>query len=118
MTGRYLVLTKEYARAKTQAVTPEPHEKTGLLLWFCKIFWNNWFKFSTLLNEWSSFMISAKGRQKELGIEPLLTFFLGSGTFPSNLSLLRASITVNSFLEIFLSICFLFLTSLLNSFPL
>jgi hypothetical protein len=28
MVGRYLVLTKEYASAKTQAVTPDPQEKT------------------------------------------------------------------------------------------
>ena len=30
MTGSYLVLTKEYASAKTQAVTPEPQEKTNI----------------------------------------------------------------------------------------
>ena len=37
----------------------------------------------------------------ELGIDPLLTFFLGSGTLPSNLSLLLASTTTNFFSEIF-----------------
>jgi hypothetical protein len=56
------------------------------------------------LNVLFSFIISLYGRQRELGIEPLLTFFLGSGTFPSNLSFPLASITTNSFLLIFVLI--------------
>ena len=36
--------------------------------------------------------------REERSIEPLLTLGLGSGSLPSNLSLLLASITVNSFL--------------------
>ena len=31
MTGRYLLLTREYASAKTQAVIPEPHENTTFI---------------------------------------------------------------------------------------
>jgi hypothetical protein len=43
-----------------------------------------------------------KGRQKESGIDPLLVFFLGSDSYPSNLPLLLASITLNFFEIIFL----------------
>ena len=47
------------------------------------------------------FIISLNGRHTEFGIDPLLTFFLGSGTLPSNLSLLLASITVKFFCSMF-----------------
>ena len=50
---------------------------------------------SLLINVRSSFINSEKGKQKELLIDPLLKPFLGSATFPSNLSLLLASITLN-----------------------
>ena len=39
---------------------------------------------------------SLNGRQKEFGIDPLLTSFLGSGSFPLNRSLLLAS-TISKF---------------------
>ena len=117
MVGRYLVLTKEYASAKTQAVTPDPQEKTKFSSKFFDISWNNLFKSSLFLKVLFSFITSTKGKHTEFGIEPLLTFFLGSGALPSNLSLLRASTTLNSFLEIFWSIKTLFFTSLVNSLP-
>jgi len=62
-------------------------------------------------NVLSLFINSPKGKQKEFFIEPLLKPFLGSATLPSNLSPLLASTTLKSFLSIFSSICFLFLTS-------
>jgi hypothetical protein len=71
---------------------------------------------SLLTNVWSSFINSPKGKQKEFFIEPLLKPFLGSATLPSNLSLLLASTTLKSFLSIFSSICFLFLTSSIFSY--
>ena len=49
----------------------------------------------------SSFTIALNGKQSEFGIDPVLTFFLGSGALPSNLSLLLASITKKSFILIF-----------------
>ena len=54
-----------------------------------------------LLNVLSSFKQRLKGIQKEFFILPLLKPFLGSGTFPSNLSLLLASITLNFFYQYF-----------------
>ena len=66
---------------------------------------------SLLTNVRSLFISSPKGKHKEFFIEPLLKPFLGSATIPSNLSLLLASTTLKSFLSIFSSICFLFLTS-------
>ena len=68
---------------------------------------------SLLINVWSSLINSPKGKQKEFLIDPLLRPFRGSATFPSNLSLLLASTTLNSFFVIFSSISFLFFT---NSF--
>jgi len=53
--------------------------------------------------------------QVDLGMDPLLSPCLGSGTFPLNLSLLLASITLNFSVEIFLSIKFLSLTRLMFS---
>ena len=73
---------------------------------------SNWVWILSLLTKvWSSFISSEKGKQKEFFIEPLLKPFLGSTTLPSNLSLLLASTTLNSFVLMFSSICFLFLTS-------
>ena len=87
----------EYASAKTHAVIPEPQEKTLFSL-FIFIISSNFFEISdTFLNVLFSLINSLNGRQIEFGIEPLLTFFLGSGTFPSNLSFPLASITKNSF---------------------
>ena len=60
-----------------------------------------------------SLINSPKGKQKEFFIDPLLKPFRGSATFPSNLSLLLASIILNSLVVIFSSISFLFFT---NSF--
>ena len=60
-------------------------------------------------------MHSLNGKQIEFGIEPLFNSFLGSGSEPSNLPLLLASITVNSFLIMFSSICFLFFIRLIFS---
>ncbi len=53
------------------------------------------FSSSLFLNVLSSFIQSLKGIHKEFSIFPLLSPFLGSGTFPKNLSLLLASITLN-----------------------
>ena len=52
----------------------------------------------------SIFSRSEKGKQNEFSIDPLFKPFLGSGTLPSNLSKLLASITLNLFSKIFLSI--------------
>jgi len=51
--------------------------------------------FSSSLNVLSSLRHSLNGIQKEFLIFPLLRPFLGSEIFPSNLSLLLASITLN-----------------------
>ena len=56
----------------------------------------------------SHLLIHEKGKQKEFLIDPLLNPFLGSATFPSNLSLLLASITLNLLFIIFSSISFIF----------
>ena len=105
--------------ANTLAVTPEPHENTIFLLW-SKL---NGLNFSTILSlainvRSSVFINSEKGKQNEFLIDPLLKPFLGSATFPSNLSILLASITLNSFSEIFLSISCLSFTSFLFSLAL
>ena len=72
---------------------------------FVSVISSNFFEISSIvLNVLFSFTISLYGMQKELGIEPLLTFFLGSGIFPSNLSFPLASITINSCLFTFSSI--------------
>ena len=63
---------------------------------------------SLLIKVLSEFNRSVKGKQKEFLIEPLRKPFLGSVILPSNLSILLASITLNFFVEIFLSISSLF----------
>ena len=102
MTGLYLLSIKEYASAKTVAVTPEPHENTTFDEKSCfktdlKIFTNS----SLDLKVLSFFKSSLNGKHKEFGIEPLLNPFLGSFSIPSNLSLLLASRTLNSCLNTF-----------------
>ena len=106
MTGLYLLSIKEYASAKTAAVTPEPQENTtfdekSLFKTDLKIFTNSFLDLKVL----SFFRSSLNGKHNELGIEPLLNPFLGSFSFPSNLSLLLASRTLNSCFKIFSSIC-------------
>ena len=106
MTGLYLLSIKEYASAKTEAVTPEPHENTTFDEKSCfktdlKISNNS----SLDLNVLSFSINCLNGKHKEFGIDPLLKPFLGSFSFPSNLSLLLASRILNSLLIIFCSIC-------------
>ena len=97
MTGLYLLSIKEYASANTEAVTPEPHENTTFDVKSCfktdlKISNNS----SLDLNVLSFSINCLNGKHKEFGIDPLLKPFLGSFSFPSNLSLLLASRTLNS----------------------
>ena len=57
-----------------------------------------------------------KGKQNEFGIDPDLKPSLGSFSIPLNLLRLLASISLNSAVRIFSSICFLFFTSIFLSF--
>ena len=101
MVGTYLLSTKEYASANIQAETPEPQEKTNNLL-LSGFIWSNICLISSIfLNVLSDRIILVNGKQCEFGIDPPLTFFLGSDTFPKNLSSLLASKTKNSFVLIF-----------------
>ena len=101
MTGKYLSLIIEYARAKTHAVTPEPQENTTL---FDEIFSKFLLKTSLIsflfLKVLSGFINRLKGIQVEFFIFPLLKPTLGSFTSPLNLSKLRASIRLNLLLQI------------------
>jgi hypothetical protein len=100
------LLINEYAKAKTVAVTPDPQVNTIFLSLMSVIIDLNllinifFFKNSLLF----LFMQFLNGRHKEFLIEPDLTFFLGSTSLPSNLSLLLASIILNFAKLIFSSI--------------
>ena len=111
MTGKYLSLIKEYARLKTVAVIPEPHENTILfsfLIPICKNFsLIRFFSKNVLLFRLIS---SSKGKQCESWIEPLFKPGLGSFSSPKNLFLLLASTTLNFFSNIFLFISSFVLT--------
>ena len=102
MVGIYLLFIKEYASAKTEAVTPEPQENTiFVVIPFPKVFLNMFIISFSFLNVLSSLISSLKGMHIDFGIDPLLKPFLGSSTFPSNLSLFLASTILNSCLIIF-----------------
>ena len=69
MTGLYLLSIKEYASAKTAAVTPEPQENTtfdekSLFKTDLKIFTNSFLDLKVL----SFFRSSLNGKHNELGI--------------------------------------------------
>ena len=54
MTGIYLLFIREYASAKTDAVTPDPHENTTFKdISSPKVFLNISKSSFVLLNEWS-----------------------------------------------------------------
>ena len=94
MEGKYLSLIKEYARLKTVAVIPEPHENTILFSFvipICKNF--SLIRFFSMKVLSSGFISLLKGKQDEFLIEPLLTLGLGSFSKPKNLFLLLASTT-------------------------
>ena len=111
MVGIYLLFIKEYASAKTEAVTPEPQENTIFVVILSPKVFLNTFKISfSFLNVLSSLIRFPKGIHIDFGIDPLLMPFLGSSTLPSNLSLLLASIPLNYSLMILSLISLLFLT--------
>ena len=102
MVGIYLLFIKEYASAKTEAVTPEPQENTIFVVISSPKVFLKTFKISfSFLNVLSSLIKFLKGIHIDFGIDPLLKPFLGSLTLPSNLSLFLASITLNFSLLIF-----------------
>ena len=102
MVGIYLLFIKEYASAKTAAVTPEPQENTIFVVIFPSKVFLNTFKISfSFLNVLSSFIKFLKGIHTDSGIDPPLNPFLGSLIFPSNLSLLLASTTLNFLVSYF-----------------
>ena len=111
MVGEYLSLIIEYARAKTAAVIPDPHENTTLFSSNIPTSLNFFFIKCLFLKVLSFLLIrSANGRQYEFLIDPLLRPVLGSFSRPKNLFLLLASTTLNFLSKIFLSISFLVLT--------
>ena len=118
------VVVDARSKERFEGKVPDPRKNVrsesipnSICLPFLNVLLNKLFNSSSFLNEKSLFITCTNGKQIELGIDPLLTFFLGSGTLPSNLSLLLASITTNSFSEIFKSILFLFITKVFSSVP-